>query len=380
MKIVYCIPSVFNSGGMERILSIKANYLVDVLHYDVTIVTTDQKGRKTFFNFSPKIKFVDLQINYSGKKVRKNIFNIMYRIFKMWLHKKKMGQVLNEIKPDITISLFQHEASFLYSIKDGSKKVIESHFSHDYRKIAGGNNAIMKLVNRYRCWKDDKIVSKYNAFVTLTEEDRVTWHNSDNIVVIPNPITIHCNGRTKLNTHTVIAVGRVTHQKGFDSLVRAWNIVEKVQPDWILKIIGAQDDLLYFEYINTLIKDFKLNNIFMCPPKQNIEVEYMNSDILVLTSLYEGLPLVLIEGMSFGLPCISYACKCGPKDLITDGFNGFLVSEGNYKALANRIIEVIENDELRGLLSRNALEYSKNFKLDKIMNKWTLLFQNILAK
>lgn len=380
MKIVYCIPSVFNSGGMERILSIKANYLVDVLHHDVTIVTTDQKGKNTFFNFSPKIKFVDLQINYSDKEVRRNIFNIVYRIIKIRLHKTKLSRMLNEIKPDITISLFQNEASFLYSIKDGSKKVIESHFSHDYRKIAGGDNAVMKLVNRYRCWKDDKIITKYNAFVTLTKEDREAWHNRDNIVVIPNPITIQCNGRTKLNTQTVIAVGRVTRQKGFDSLVKAWDIVEKVKPDWILKIIGAQDDLLYFEYINRLIKDLKLHNISMCPPKQNIEVEYMNSDILVLTSLYEGLPLVLIEGMSFGLPCISYACKCGPKDLITDGFNGFLVSEGNYKALANRIIEVMENNELRGVLSKNALEYSKKFRLDLIMEKWTLLFKDILTK
>lgn len=379
MRIVYCIPSVFNSGGMERILSIKANYLVNIFNYEVIIITTDQKRRDTFFDFSPKIKFIDLDINYSDKDLRKNIFNIIYRINKIRLHKKKLKDILCKIHPDITISLFQHEASFLYSINDGSKKIIESHFSHYYRKISGGSNIIMRLINAYRCRKDDSLVSKYDRFVTLTNEDKESWRNKNNIIVIPNPITIKCENQPKLDTRTVIAVGRITYQKGFDSLIKAWSIVEKVKSDWNLKIIGAQDDKSYVEYINTLIRKFKLKHILMCPPTKNIESEYIKSDILVMTSLYEGLPLVLIEGMSFGIPCISYACKCGPKDLITNGFNGFLIPEGNYKELAQCVIKVIEDNNLRKLLSKNALEYSKKFKLDAVMDNWFQLFQNILA-
>lgn len=154
MKIVYCIQSAYNSGGMERMLSIKANYMCDKLGHDVYVITTDQKGRKNFYEFSDKIKFIDLSIGYSeleGKSLLKKVF--LYR-GKRRRHYDELCRVLRELHADVAISMFGREISFLWKISDGSKKVLELHFAK-YVRLQRRQNRLGKIVSMFNTWLDE---------------------------------------------------------------------------------------------------------------------------------------------------------------------------------------------------------------------------------
>ena len=128
MKIVYCIAGTYNSGGMERVLANKANYLVRK-GYEVVIVTTDQRGQKPFFSLDQCICCYDLGINYEENNGKSFVNKLIHYPFKQWKHKKRLSALLKELKADIEISMFCNDASLLPSIQDGSRKVLEIHFS-----------------------------------------------------------------------------------------------------------------------------------------------------------------------------------------------------------------------------------------------------------
>ena len=373
MKIVYCIPSTFNSGGMERILCLKASFLADVKGYDVTIVTTEQKGRNRFFDFSKKIKFIDLGINYRDFKNNK-LREIISFPFLQLKHKNKLSKILKQIKPDFTVSMFQEEAFILPLIKDGSKKIIESHFYKNYRHILN-NKGFKKIINDFRAKKDERTIKKFYKFVTLTEEDKMEWSHKDNITVIPNPITIdYSTDPTGNRSKKVLLVGRFNPQKGLERVIEIWNQIEPHFPDWKLTIIGNQDDKSYVNNIKNLISKYNLKQIELKEAVPDILKEYDDSEILVMTSIYEGLPLSLIEGMSRGLPLIAYDCKCGPKEIIRDGINGYLIKNGDKDSFVQKLKSLMEDSELRNEMRNNALSISRNYEILPIMDKWTKLF------
>ena len=179
MKITYCIPQLYRPGGIERIVTIKANYLAEVFGCDVAIVVADQKGKVPFYELSNKVNVLDLGLDYDGTlnmPIWKRIM-VRYRLHK--LHKEKLERFLSGQHPDITISTFTHEASFLPNIKDGSKKVLEFHFCRKHkRKMADTFNFsfIKRMTYYFKCWQEENfIIPKYDQFVVLTEEDRQHW-------------------------------------------------------------------------------------------------------------------------------------------------------------------------------------------------------------
>ena len=123
MKIVYCIPALYNSGGMERVLTVKANYLAEKFHHEVWIVTTSQEGKEFFYPLSKSVHHMDLGIDYFSES-ENFLKKILQRFCKKRIHRKKLSQVLDDLKPDVTISLFTHEMTFLPKIKDGSVKIL----------------------------------------------------------------------------------------------------------------------------------------------------------------------------------------------------------------------------------------------------------------
>ena len=263
-------------------------------------------------------------------------------------------------------------------MNDGSKKLLEIHFSR-YKRLQYGRKGVWKLVDLWRSRMDERTVKNYERFVVLTNEDKSYWGNLPNISVIPNALTysVPSSCLSPLTAKRVIAIGRYGYQKGFDSLIDAWRIIHSFYPDWTLDIIGNG------EWLNRLqqqINEYALeHSVFLKPPTRHIEDEYRRASLLVLSSRYEGLPMVLLEAQSFGLPIVSFACKCGPKDVITDGEDGFLVSEGNIPMLADRVLRLIENDDLRKRMGTNARHHSKAFSEERIMERWIDLFNKSVA-
>lgn len=377
MKIVYCIAGTYNSGGMERVLANKANYLA-ARGYEIVILTTDQRGKQSFFDLDERIVCHDLDINYEENNGKSFLNKLIHYPFKQWKHRKRLTAYLKRIKADIAVSMFCNDVSILWKMNDGSKKLLEIHFSR-YKRLQYGRKGVWKLVDLWRSRMDERTVKNYERFVVLTNEDKSYWGNLPNITVIPNALTysVPSSCLSPLTAKRVISIGRYGYQKGFDSLIDTWRIIHSFYPDWTLDIIGDG------EWLNRLqqrINDYALeHSVFLKPPTRQIENEYRRASLLVLSSRYEGLPMVLLEAQSFGLPIVSFACKCGPKDVITDGENGFLVSEGNIPMLADRVLRLIENDDLRKRMGTNALHHSKAFSEERIMERWIDLFNKSVA-
>ncbi|OPB92366.1 glycosyltransferase family 4 protein [Elizabethkingia occulta] len=374
MRIVYSILGTFNSGGMERVLANKANYFV-ALGYDVSIVTTDQKGRSSYFQLDNRIQQYDLDINYHDNESKNLLVKLLTYPQKQKLHKIKFEELLRKLKADIVISMFDNDSSFVYKLNDGSKKVLEIHFSR-FKRIQYGRKGILGIIDKYRSINDLKLARKYDRFVVLTEEDKSYWGNLSNIEVIPNANSFIPSDRASLMNKRIIAVGRYDYQKGFDELIKIWKTIYDHNPDWKLDIFGngpLKDEL------QDMIKDLNLLDVVrLHPPVKDIEREYFESSILVMTSRYEGLPMALLEAQACGLPMVAYACKCGPKDIIKDGINGYLIPEGEYQLMSDKLLTLINNIELRKKMGTMAEQLSHNFSEEHVMKLWTNLFERLL--
>lgn len=385
IKIVYCIPDLFRPGGIERIISMKTNYLAEYNNgnsYDITIITTGQENRPAYYDFSSKIRFIDLNINYDEIVSYSFFKRILANRQKRKEHKRRLEKELKSISADIVISTFTHDAAFLPSIKDGSKKILEFHFSKGYklqRSITENWSFIFRVAYGLRSfWEEYSIPKKYDAFVVLTKEDKAAWDVvRPDTIVIPNIIPLLSTEVSAKNNKTVIAVGRLDNQKGFDRLIDLWELVKKNNPDWALCIFGTGEDK---DKLELQIQEKQLQNqIKIFPPEKNIAKRYLESSIFVMTSRFEGFPMVLLEAMSFGLPSVSYSFKCGPKDAINDSVNGFLVKEGDKLAFAEKLNILMNDQTLRKQMGNRAHEATQKYTYEIIMQKWIELFQCLLT-
>ena len=374
MKIVYHIPGTYNSGGMERVLSNKANYLTTVCKYEIIIVTTDQRGRRPFFPLDERIKQYDLGINYEENNGRSVWHKLAHYPFKQWRHRRGLTKILKIVNADITVSMFGNEVSFLTKIKDGSRKVLEIHFCK-FKKLQYGRKGLWRMADVWRTRREETWIPRFDRFVVLTREDKRYWGNFPNIEVIPNACSFETDKCSALTAKNVLAVGRYCPQKGFDMLIDIWHMVHFGMPDWHLNIVGDGEQR---ERLERKIAYYGLQeSITLAKPTGDIKSYYLNSSVVALTSRYEGLPMVLLEAQVFGLPVVAYRCKCGPRDLIRGGVNGFLVQVGSRRRAALRLMGLMKDVSLRQRMGRAAKENSKHFSQEEVMKKWTNLFESL---
>lgn len=380
IHVAYCIPSLDHSGGMERVLTAKANYLAERLGYDVSIIITDDKGTKPYFPLSSKVRVVQLDVNIDSLWQ----YPLWKRLYlyqkKQREYKKKLGLCLKHLRPDITVSLLRREINFLCQLNDGSAKIGEIHFGR-YKYREAHFQFLPDMMNRWitHRWMSqlDQKLKDLDRFVVLTHEDAQNWKGLHNLTVIPNPITIEPGTPSDCSEKRVIAVGRYTYQKGFDMLIKAWSKVYESHPDWTLHIYGAGDK----EWYQQMADNMQMKDVVYCHGAvKDISAEYRKSSIFVLSSRFEGFGLVLAEAMSSGLASVAFACPCGPKDIIKDGEDGILCQNGNTDELALGICRLIENENERKEMGRKAFQNIKRYNIDCIMRQWDCLFKEIVAQ
>lgn len=379
MKIIYCTHSVCNPGGMERVLVNKVTYLVEKLHWDVSIVTTDQKNRPAFYPLPEGVRMTDLGINYSDDNVKHPIGKIFGYLLKRRTHRKRLTELLMREKADIVVSLYPSESSFIPLIKDGSRKVLELHFCKFFR-LQYGRKGLLGLIDRWRTRQDERIVRKFDRFVVLTYEDKGYWGNLPNIEVIPNAAKFMGNTSSDLTVHRVIAVGRLDYQKGFDRLLRTWRMIQQTgrYADWHLDIFGQGE---WHDWLQGMIVDWQLSDtVCIHRPTERIGEEYAASSIIVMTSHYEGFGMVLVEAMAYGVPAIAFDCKCGPKDIIRQGENGLLVRDGDIEGLAQAMQRLMDDEPLRLRMGEEAKKVVDTYSEETVMKQWTKLFESLVEK
>lgn len=379
MKLIYCTHSTYNPGGMERVLLNKVTYLSQLPGWEVAVVTTDQHQRPPFYPFPEKVRMTDLGINYSEDNEKGAWKKITGYLRKRKEHKRKLTALLLKEKPDIVVSLYPSESSFIPDIKDGSKKVLELHYCKFFR-LQYGRKGLLGWIDKLRTRQDEQIVRRFDKFVVLTNEDRGYWGNLPNIEVIPNAAMHVSDAYSDVMNKRVIAVGRLDYQKGFDRLIQAWQLVQHTGKftDWKLDIFGQGE---WQEMLQQMIDKAGLqDSLQIHQPTKQIGEEYVKSDLLVMSSNYEGFPMVMIEAMACGLPVVSFDYKCGPKDIIQSGINGLLVPNGDIQALADAMMKVMEDEAYRKMLSLNARKVVDTYSEQAVMSQWIRLFTSITAK
>lgn len=356
-KLLYITNGINGSGGLERVLSVKASLLADEYGYDVSILSLNHGHLNPFYQFSPKIKMLSIEVNGNPIKY-------------IAKYKKGVQDTVNQIKPDIILVCDDGLKGFYLPriIKTKAKWVYERHASIQLNTSRGIKGKLIKRLMQ-------KQASRFAAFVVLTPSNIREW-KSDNVIDIPNPASFKAELTSKLENKVAIVVGSHSHNKGYDTLLRIWKNIESLYSDWELNIYGKIDNNM--TYLK-LAEQFQLKNVFFHNPVSNIQEKYLESSIMLLTSRTEGFGMVLIEAMECGLPCISFDCPSGPRDIITHQKDGFLIENQNEKDFINALTLLMENRELRKQMGMKAKENVQRFSPEIIVKQWDDLFRKLKA-
>ena len=376
-KIVYCTPGLYMAGGMERVLTLKANYFADYFDYDITIILTEGDGQPYFYPLSDRIKVINLNIGFEELWNQPILKKIFIYLKKQRRYKKALKAALMQIRPDITISMLRREINFINSIRDGSKKIGEIHINRaHYRNFEEGDSNFFKTLLSFY-WKHTLIrqLKQLSSFVVLTDKDREAWTELDHVVVIPNPVSFLSVKISPQTDKRVIAVGRYCYEKGYDHLLKAWAEVQKVCPDWRLDVYGDGDKSSYMKMLD--LYQIDKSRCSLNGRVSDIQSEFASSSLAVCSSRFEGFGLAIVEAMACGLPIISFDCPWGPRSIISDGEDGILVENGNVIELTSAIIKLIKEDDVRMGMGQRAVVNVQRFCIEAVAHQWKELFDSL---
>lgn len=362
MKIDFIISSI-GGGGAERVLALMVNSLAKIEANEIRVITWF--GGDDNYNLDSSIKRVILDQN---KQIPSHTLRSVINLAQFY---KKKNMRPNVIVSFITLTNFiAILVAKLYSIK----VIAQEHNSH--LRYMGGRKWISKLTKKY-------VYKKADVLTVLTSFDIEYYAKQGvNVVVMPNPCSFKSISK---NTHTrdktILAVGNLNryHHKGFDNLINLIAPILQNYPDWNLKIAGAGHDGL--EYLNKLVKKHQITNqVKFTGFINNISEIMYQSSIFILSSRFEGLPMVLLEAMSQGMACISYNCKTGPSDIIEHNINGLLIEDQNSKQMQEGIIKLIVDEKLRYVFGNESLKSLDKFDINVITLQYEALFNKLIKK
>ena len=363
MKILFITPKINNEDGIARVIAIKANYLIAKWNYEVAILTQNNGNSPLFYEFDTKITFHDIIL-------KGNIFQFFYSYY------KALNQKIATINPDIIIVCDNGLKAYTipFFIKSKVPIILEMHSSKFIEEQETKKNFLLVLKRKFINFFKTSAINKFDNFIVETSGSIKEW-NIKNTIVIPNPLWFSSETISQLNQKKAIAVGRHAHEKSFDRLLKIWQKVVEKHPDWQLEIYGKSSQN---KDLQSLAKDLKItNNVTFFEPVKNIHDKYLEASMYLMTSRFEGFGMVLIEAMASGLPCIAYDCPVGPRGIISDQQDGFLIENGNQQNFEIAIITLIENENLRIEMGKKAKITSNKYQIDPIMEMWNKLFLDL---
>lgn len=352
MKINYVIEDFSVCGGIERIVSRKASILAARYGHDVTIISIYKDNRPIRYPLDESIKVVRLDVPWT-EKTANPVLMTLHRVKTLIKAAKRLNKALKTTEPDIVFFTTTLGALLLPLCRTKAKTVFESHLARKFTPY----NTFFKLTEL-----------KSDAIVCLTSGDAKEYKTARRIEVIPNFIDKPKSYVKDYAVKHAVAVGRLEHQKGFDRLISCWKAAVKTRPGWRLDIYGEgplRDEL------QRQIDSFRLQEtIKLRGTCADITDRYALYSLHLMTSRYEGQGIVLIEAQAAGLPSVVFDYEYGAADIVTDGVNGFLVPQNDTKTFTNRLVQIMDSENLRAKFGTEAKENVKTFFTENIMWKW----------
>lgn len=370
MRIVYVTDAFAVWGGIERVLTDKMNYLVDVCGMDIFLVTCNQGSHPILYQLQNKVQCEDLNIRMHQQYVYHGIKRLYVRMQLQQTFKQRMHDFLKRIKPDVIVCVKIDFVGLLNKVKGDIPLIVESHTLCMAERLEE-----IGWLRKIHLQSFKRAIRKAEAVISLTESDAADWRSINNkVYTIPNVAHLNENGLyASCEQKAVIFVGRFSYQKDINSLLQIWEIVHLQHPDWRLDIYGEGElKEYYLSKIQTMNADIQVYE-----PTSDIMEKYREHSILLLTSLYEPFGLVLPEAMSCGLPVVAFDCPYGPADIITDGVDGFLIKGRNINLFAQRVCQLIESRDLRRQMGQKGMLSSQRYQASRIMPQWVRLFETI---
>ena len=362
-KNIVIVVSAMNMGGAQRVVSILCNHWSQN-GYVITLISTFSGEKINHYQLNKDVALKYLSNNPFFPK--NQAWNLIWKL----IHLRKLIKSQN---PDAVISFLTrvNVASALSIIGIKSSLII---CERSWPPFASLSNNLFWI---YRI-----LFKGVDRIIAQTDKSK-TWLSQNfpgsNVKVIPNPIvyplplsnkrSVRPNSVILKNKKVILASGRMHKFKQFDVLIRAFSEIKDKCPDWDLIILGDGEER---DSLDRMLVDFEMSDRVYFPGRVgNMSEWYERADLFVLSSIVEGFPNVLLEAMAYGLPCISFDCDTGPRDMIQDGVNGILVNPKEKElGLTNAINKMISNEKLRSNIANNSILLRDKYSVSNIMQKW----------
>lgn len=356
MRIVYVIESISAMGGLERILVDKMNALSDDSEMEIVLLTVWHDEDGTAYPLGEKVGRNCLEVTRPSSPWR--MAAVMPRIV------KRFNEEVRRLRPDI-VMYFRAIGAMLASFSSWrGPSVFESHGARNY------NN---------HTWLYPLMERRISAVICLTKEDARSYYRARHVEVIPNFSCIRSQmpPEEREEHRRCVFIGRLCPQKDPLRLIALWCEIEKNNPGWTLDIYG-EGELKQEVHKEVARLNRRSNSVSLHDFTDNVAQVYAESDILLLTSRFEGLPMVLIEAMRCGLPVVSTDCPHGPAEIINNGANGFLIPQDDDVAYVQAVSTLIRDASLRQRMGRCAMESSKRYSMPEIISRWKDFFRRLI--
>ena len=370
-RIMYLTDAIAILGGMERLLADKLNMFVSQGDFNVCLLTTNQGSHPLVFPLSPLVECHDLEILFHQRYRYSGLQRLWVGRQKHQLLRQRLASQIQAFRPDVIVCIRLELIPDLLRVSGTIPVVFESHMSCLCYRFEN-------FPFRVKCqvWWRHHVLKHIHTIVALTHGDALEWMKiNPQVKVIPNVVHLNDSGRfSDCQSKNIIFIGRYSKQKDVWSLMKIWKIVRQRHPDWTLNVYGD-----YGDQRDVLISEIKKmnSNVVLHEPTANIGKEYLKNSMLLLTSLYEPFGLVMPEAMSYGLPVVAFDCPYGPAEIITDGVDGFLIKDRNVEDFADKVCQLIEDEELRRSMGAAGIKSSLRFSAENIMPMWKDLFESI---
>ena len=361
-----CVISSLAAGGAQRVLSTLANHWAGH-HYDVTILTLAAVGEQPFFPLDSRIRHTPLGMNWHSVNASQGLWNNIRRL-------SLLRSAFRSCAPDLVISFMPHEN--ILTLLAASSLALPVIISERTDLRVSPVKKTWALLRRGTYFLARRIV-----FQTESVRDAFADRYRAKSVVIRNPVCApppYARRERSDSSRVIVALGRLSREKGFDLLIRAFAQVKDRYPDWHLTILG--EGALRGE-MEDLCRSLGLGNRIDLPGAINDPYPFLQSaDLFVLPSRYEGFPNALCEAMACGLPVIATDCGPGPREIVSHGVNGLLAQLDKVESLTVCMDRLMASEVERKTLGAHASLITERYRPQMIFTQWDLLVHELCPR